>query len=348
MISYLKQSLPLLILISAVPCVADYSLSAESFAPDPQYCLVAGDGGNVFISSNGGYLWALDVTLNIDVRGAVAFDDGGAVVVGGSCKGVSIDFLTKTVTCDIFKRNPLSGNWTRSNFVAYAPTFNNIDRLNAVAFCNVSLGFVVGSNGGILRTVDSGGTWTLITTGVSGNFNVVACSVITKAAGPPQVVVVAAGDQGLLAQSLDAGTSWSRSSTILYSSGYSTGNITSLLWGSGTLKGLALLRGSPGGIYYTIDAGYTWSPVSLPVSFLSWSPAAAAAPFAPAAAPLPYRSILLGSDAAASPPRWLPLQSSVPVAQALSPSAPAFVWANMSAPAPIDAVLSIAAAGLGR
>ncbi len=132
-----------------------------------------------------------------------------------------------------------------------------------------------------------------------------------------------------------------RSSTIIRSSG----NVTSLLWGNGTLNGLALLRGAPGGVYYTTDAGYTWSPVPLPASFQSWSPAAAAAAFAP----VPYRTVLAGTDAsaAASAPGRL-LQSSRTVAESLSTGAPNFPWLNDSAPLPLNAILSIAAAGLGR
>jgi hypothetical protein len=340
-ISRISLFLCLSVILCSVHCTADSALNVESFISDSQYCFAAGDGGNVFFSRNGGYLWTLDTVLNVDIRGAFAFDDGSAIVVGGACKKAPIDFLTQTIICDIFRRDSFSGNWTRSTLAAYAPTFNDINRLNGISFCNSSLGFVVGSNGGILRSQNSGIIWSLMTSGVSGTFNVVACSLVTTDSGSTQVVVNAAGDQGLLAQSLDAGVTWMRSSTIIRSSG----NVTSLLWGNGTLNGLALLRGAPGGVYYTTDAGYTWSPVPLPASFQSWSPAAAAAAFAP----VPYRTVLAGTDAsaAASAPGRL-LQSSRTVAESLSTGAPNFPWLNDSAPLPLNAILSIAAAGLGR
>jgi hypothetical protein len=90
-------------------------LHAEPFAPELQLILAAGEGILAFIStSNGGYTWSLDTRLNVDIRGAYAFHDGSAIVVGGTCQAGAIDSELEWYCvrqCDIFKWNAISVNF---------------------------------------------------------------------------------------------------------------------------------------------------------------------------------------------------------------------------------------------
>ncbi|MEO8665066.1 MAG: YCF48-related protein, partial [Ignavibacteria bacterium] len=87
----------------------------------------------------------------------------------------------------------LTGGW----FAQQTPTNNS---LNDVKFFDFNTGIVVGVEGTILKTTDSGNNWNIVESGTSQNLNSISL------AGTSNIYI--AGDSGIILKSNDYGSSW--------------------------------------------------------------------------------------------------------------------------------------------
>jgi photosystem II stability/assembly factor-like uncharacterized protein len=77
--------------------------------------------------------------------------------------------------------------------------FSTRETLNDIIFCTDEIGFIVGNNGTILKTGDSGIQWTQITTGTTQHIHAIATTGLD---------IWAVGDGGLILYSNDSGETW--------------------------------------------------------------------------------------------------------------------------------------------
>lgn len=166
--------------------------------------------------------------------------------------------------------------------------------LHDVHFLDAYLGFMVGANGVVFRTVDGGITWVRLTTGVSVRLRSVR--VLSR------LVAIAVGDGGVVLRTIDGGATWIRidlgasfvltSIDVIDGIGYIVGSggvaYSFRIDGVFTLHGLTFTRlslgglridrasfasrtvgvvvGAPGTLRTTIDGGITWITATIGVS----------------------------------------------------------------------------------
>jgi photosystem II stability/assembly factor-like uncharacterized protein len=117
--------------------------------------------------------------------------------------------------------------------------------LRYVYFYNTSLGFIVGTNGLILRTANGGATWSPATTGTTQQFSAVFFT--SSSTG------YASGFNGMIMGSVDGGMSW----TALTS-----GTTTPLGINQFPTATTGIVIGDNGLIRQTLNSGVSWSPVT--------------------------------------------------------------------------------------
>lgn len=148
---------------------------------NPNYGFVVGDGGTIaFYNGSDWTIQASGVTNDlfaVQSVGSTAYAAGA----GGS----------------ILRYN--GTNWVALDSGTTNTTFYD------VAFSDENVGYVVGSNGTLCRTLNGGADWTPLTSGV--NTSLRAIRIINAA------TVVVAGDNGVVLFTTDGGSNWSRLST---------------------------------------------------------------------------------------------------------------------------------------
>ena len=117
--------------------------------------------------------------------------------------------------------------------------------LNDLHFIDGQTGYVVGSNGTILKTVDGGMNWIGQNSGTNQPLNAVYfCN-------PDTGWVVGGSSQALLLKTEDGGANWNSIAT-----GINSGPLLDIEFQSSGLMGLAITSDS---IYHSIDCGITWA-----------------------------------------------------------------------------------------
>ena len=129
------------------------------------------------------------------------------------------------------------------------------ESLTSVRFFNDSIGYAVGNGGTILKTVNAGTSWTLLTTNTTQTFLTVFPT--------SKDTVFAAGNGGLLTRSIDGGLNWYSLTTgtpkNIYSLYFISSQIGYAATGEQINTGIEVI--SSGTIYKTTDGGLNWNPV---------------------------------------------------------------------------------------
>ncbi|MCH7972612.1 MAG: protein kinase [Bacteroidetes bacterium] len=142
----------------------------------------------------------------------------------------------------------LKSNWTKIE----SPTDEN---LNSVTFVNSTLGFSCGNNGVILKTTDSGNTWSISDSSIT--------NILYKINFSDNFNGIAVGEKGTILLTNNGGQSWEKITTRTFSSLFDFQFI------KGTLIVIAV--GANGTIIRSEDGGYTWNRVSSHVNKLLYS-----------------------------------------------------------------------------
>lgn len=129
------------------------------------------------------------------------------------------------------------------------------ESLTSVRFFNDSIGYAVGNGGTILKTVNAGTSWSLLTTNTTQSFLTVFPT--------SKDTVFAAGIGGLLTRSVDGGLNWYSLTTgtpkNIYSLHFVSSQIGYAATGEQIKTGIETF--SSGTIYKTTDGGFNWTSV---------------------------------------------------------------------------------------
>ena len=179
----------------------------DNLRPNRQAGVVVGDEGFICATFNGGFTWTeeeLEGSPDVDLQDVFVLDDNSAVAVGGDCQN---DYTT-AARCGIFRRppgTPEAGSgrpmvaWSKMPLGAREGG-EAVRGLTAVTFCNATLGFVVGESGTVMRTLDGGRNWNVISSGITYALRVVHC------VDPSRILL--GGDAGNILRSKDSGETW--------------------------------------------------------------------------------------------------------------------------------------------
>jgi hypothetical protein len=153
-------------------------------------------------------------------------------------------------------KRPAGAEWKKAGVTDAGSGGENLRELNDVTFCNSTVGIIVGSNGAILRSGNSGSSWGVILSGTQRDLKSVACFSATEA--------IIVGDSVAL-RTVDGGRTW---------------RAPGIPPASTSLNGLIMRRSAyaiavGASAFATSDAGQTWTSVDvkgvLPVSVVSTS-----------------------------------------------------------------------------
>ena len=218
----------MLVLLILIAASSVGGLDQDTLKPNSQGGVVVGDRGFICTTFDGGYEWSREelpaANGNVNLQDAFMLDDHSAIAVGGDCSG-----KYQNVNCGIFRRAPGRPGPCPCTVVTWSKMplgpkqgQDDLFKLQAVTFCSATLGLVVGDRGRILRSVDAGATWNVISSGVQEDLHVVHCV--------DENVIVVAGDKGAatvaLLRSEDGGRTWRGPATSLPAS---LGRVRSLL-----------------------------------------------------------------------------------------------------------------------
>jgi len=82
---------------------------------------------------------------------------------------------------------------------------NTDDSLRSVKFINLQTGWAAGTNGTIIRTINSGNVWTKITSGFNSDLNSLSMAIANS-----DTNLFICGDSGLIIKSTDLGNNWTQ------------------------------------------------------------------------------------------------------------------------------------------
>lgn len=142
----------------------------------------------------------------------------------------------------------LKSNWVKIE----SPTDEN---LNSITFINSTVGFSCGSNGVILKTTNSGDTWTLSDSSIS--------NILYKIDFSDDLNGIAVGEKGTILLTNNGGNSWEKITTKAFSSLFDFQYI------NGT--SIVVAVGANGTIIRSEDGGYTWNRISTSINKLLYS-----------------------------------------------------------------------------
>lgn len=194
-----------------------------------------GEKGRILLTTNNGAGWSVQDTNRLTtstLRGVHATADNAVMAVGDE-----ETILVATATNGANWRN-VGGGWSKRNSQSTAS-------LNATHFFSTAAGWAVGGDGSILRTADSGWSWSNVGSADQALNGVAAFSATT---------VVAVGNNGRI-----------RRTTTGTSNPPTWANITVTALGTSTARGIANVSTTIGwlvadnGIYSTSNAGSSWT-----------------------------------------------------------------------------------------
>lgn len=203
---------------------------------DVSNIFMVGDDG-LIKSTNGGASWTtyplldnfnnpIPLTLFYDIH---FFDPNNGVATG---------FVTTGNSETVFRTSNGGLNWS----IASVNNAGNWPRmLNDFGFYNLSSGLAVGTNGRIIRTTNSGSTWSSIFSGTTNELKGVSF-------GSTSLGVIV-GDQTIL-RTTNGGTSW----TLYNTPGYNLNNVHMVNTSLGYAIGNGILK--------TTNGGITWNPIN--------------------------------------------------------------------------------------
>jgi len=157
------------------------NLNGVFFLPDGRNGWVAGDGGTILRTIDGGATWTrptTGTTFNLNAVWFTSSSDGWAVGAGGT----------------VLVTHNGGSSWTRLSNVGQS------EELLDVQFATSVLGWAVGANGLILRTTDQGANWE--------SFRVPTVSNLESVSFTGSNDGWAVGDGGLIVGTHDAGAIW--------------------------------------------------------------------------------------------------------------------------------------------
>ncbi len=288
------------------------------FFTQPDRGYVAGEGGTLRRSTDGGATWAdQDARTAQTIQGLYFRDDNNGWAVGD--RGL------------IRHTSNAGANWRMQTSPVRSDLYD-------VAFSSALTGLIAGECGVILRTTDGGATWVLTPSGTSNTLYSIAMEgnlaltcgeggvalrstdggqtwapLSGPVAGNFRVAALAdtrawmAGDGGAVWQSADNGDNWSAQTAV-------GGNWNGLAAWSGQK---ALLAGSGGKVFRTQDGGAVWTDISNPtipetlydVSFADSATAYAAGAIG-RVLKISFPSVLAGGPALACPGASVSLSAS--------------------------------------
>jgi photosystem II stability/assembly factor-like uncharacterized protein len=231
--------------------VVIHILGENRIVPFPHTGAVVGDRGFICMTFDGGYNWQEEQLEDqpptfgasaIDLYDVFVHDDSSAFAVGGDCNSNYLDNR-----CGIFRRAPGRGTsgggaalikWRRM-LLPKNQGQEGLRKLLAVTFCNGTLGFVAGEGGAILRTLNAGLAWEVMSSGVVADLISLQCV--------DNTTMLAAGDGGTIIITRDSGNTFIRPAQ--FPSGY-TGTLRLLVEG----ETIALALGN-GAAYASPDGG---------------------------------------------------------------------------------------------
>ncbi|MCW2923588.1 MAG: hypothetical protein JWM98_992 [Thermoleophilia bacterium] len=236
-----------------------------------------GGGGVILRTTNDGATWTPETSgTTTPIRHIAAVDDTNAYAVGGCYFfGCPVILHRTTVGGSTWVSQPLPGGVTDMiNDVAFQPTATNV-------------ALAVGNGGKILRTTNSGATWTVVPSGTTND--------LTSVTMPDTTWAYASGAAGTLLRSGNGGLTWT---TLTSPAGGATIDAV-MASAPGTLW-----LGANFGLYRSTDAtvGATFSPITQPYSACAISGIASTTPSEVYVSTWcgPVRSI----DAANATPTW--------------------------------------------
>ncbi len=158
---------------------------------------------------------------------------------GGSLHLISNDtvYVIKRAGC-FYKTSDGGQNWLGYTM----PSNDNYD----MDFLDANYGMVVGNNGKIIKTIDSGNNWTILNTGTSKKLN--AIEIID------QNTAWVVGDTATILHTTDAGFTWQHIPIN------STSNIYDIKFQT---EQTGYMVGAKGLLLKTIDGGNNWNPINL-------------------------------------------------------------------------------------
>jgi len=227
---------------------------------DANIAVVVGDSGTILRTTDGGQTWT-DFSGGMNNYYGLAFAFNQLYVAGcvgtsdGSCQPAGVilhsNDLGLTFTSESVGRRPLfaisySGQSQiavgQAGTIVGSPTGAPLPSLNGVSLADASVGFAVGDDA-VMRTADSGVTWTFQSSGTSARLY--AVSFVTENTG------TAVGERGTILRTDDSGGTWTRQAS----------GTTLNLYGVSLLDAnTGTVVGSEGTILRTNDGGATWTP----------------------------------------------------------------------------------------
>ncbi len=132
----------------------------------------------------------------------------------------------------------------------------------------IPIGISVGENGMILRSINGGFTWGIVSSGTIEHLRGVSSNIYTQSA-------VACGDNGVILFSSDAGASFSTSSSGINDNLYAVAFSTDVVASTPPETNRAICVGDNGKILMTNDNGITWTVIDAGITknlrSISWS-----------------------------------------------------------------------------
>ena len=196
---------------------------------------VAGSNGKIFKTIDGGGTWSLLTTNSTSGLKSVCFPSSTTgYAVGGTNVLKTVNSGTSWSTSSTPQFPPVTGsnlvangvyftsnsngvmygsynfiqgwiNLTTNGGTSWGAPYTTAAVINDIDFPTTSIAYAVGNAGGIYTTANAGSSWTMQTSGVTGNINGVCFISATEG--------FAVGDSGLVLKTINGGTTWVRQTT---------------------------------------------------------------------------------------------------------------------------------------